>query len=1519
MQSPQQRLTVHEVAFREHLQERHCLWLPVTVPVESVPIPMDVALWLFELRHSSDCSDIPNGLTRAEYSQLSADVMLLADGETFANNEDFEESICEVKGNACSPCLDDYIETALIPSKEDNSQSNIKESPVNVCDNVSPISETRSKDDCSANVVCERVTCVCEPVRNQPQKSSNILWETNPLYCRVGDETVKSRGEFRKLCHTTIMELGNSASTGGIPQTHETIYANDIEEVHQSEVALPRLQTPHTCGLSEDKQPLRINSKFEDNQNVANTEIINRASSLPNIHKLDSGVLSQTSIGSLQCCHGVETEFQKNVHRLSDIDGIRHGYSSSLLLQDHQSQYLEEKVGLTDDFGSTVSFSKQCDEVLQNLETVIHSLESANNIVPAAYEMEPDSEFLKLCLEADSYANEALEQCPCSSSSPKKSRNFTESSDASDDVFVNSPSAEECVAPFPVQLQVHAHNSDINAIFDNGKNPPVPPARKKRSKDRYKTTCHIECVNMSESKASTSVESVKSDCIMDESVAVKSNEMTDAEYKNNPLEVEKMSSESESKDSAKQETETICNGSEKDSTKEQAEKRSSESELKKTEIIGDKSEPRDSIKQQTEKICSESKPNSNNQQTKNTGNESEPKDSAKPQTENTSSVSEPKDSAKPQTENTGSVSEPKDSAKPQTENTGSVSEPKDSAKPQTENTGSVSEPKDSAKPQTKNTGNESEPKDSAKPQTENTSSVSEPKDSAKPQTENTGSVSEPKDSAKPQTENTGSVSEPKDSAKPQTENTGSVSEPKDSAKPQAKNTGSVSEPKDSAKPQTENTGNESVPKDSAKPQTENTDNESELKDSAKPQAKNTDSVSEPKDKINQKTETVTLSRNSCFPDLCSESHKSITSVEHSDINAGDRVDDSVQKSSSEEFGDCVNVVLTPARPIFSTEFPPSENRVQDICESGQLGVSNNTLSEDESDSSFICESVVRRRKGSTSSDITAWKQELQQSGLGYLDDEWEADCMLQPDEWFSSNDSEGRVYFFEENSHESTWALPELTITVCDSPSTAKPPPIEPPTSKKKPEPNEKQLESVQLRAEHLAAELENKTQFRMAKAHSMVLVDSRGSQASSKSSSIPRNWPQLWDGDLCVLKEGTLNRTKITENGKKLRKNWAPAHVVLTELFLLFFKDAKTFASMKNSQGKSASSAAHPEFSVDLNGALLEHGEKASSRRNVFLVSTVLGLQVLLQCENAQQEEEWYQSIKKAIENLPSPYVSTPRSKAVKMTPQHLSCSSPEETKRSSRIGRSRSVKVKPSTSQEDLTASPDENQTKIRNRLKKFFHRRPPKEVLVKKGIYKDEPVFGCHLPDVCKGESPRVPAFVQRCVAAIESKEENMKTDGLYRASGNLSQVQKIRLQVDQNNLDTLEQEEDVHVLTGALKLFFRELQKPLIPFEHFHKALRASMNPNKKEKLQQFRDIVKALPLPNRDTLEFLLRHLLRVTEHKESNRMHIPNLAIVFGPTLMWSEGESLNMALDLMQQNLVIECFLQEFSNIFKC
>ncbi|XP_063219032.1 uncharacterized protein LOC134529162 isoform X2 [Bacillus rossius redtenbacheri] len=630
---------------------------------------------------------------------------------------------------------------------------------------------------------------------------------------------------------------------------------------------------------------------------------------------------------------------------------------------------------------------------------------------------------------------------------------------------------------------------------------------------------------------------------------------------------------------------------------------------------------------------------------------------------------------------------------------------------------------------------------------------------------------------------------------------------------------------------------------------------------------------------------------------------------------------SLPNDLNESFCELLNVYVPQVKSISSCQFPPEDIDEVPLSKESVIKIPGDSDECDApTDGLFSLDSLGRTRKGSGSSDIAAWKQELQKSVLSWFDDESE-------NEWFSSLDSEGRVYYFEENSNESSWALPSTDTVSFSKTQEALQMSVIPKNEnvKKKREQVLKSLENdedLPLRHKQVFTEdivEEMRSHGRVSKSRSMVLFDPKHKSGFLKSSTTSE-WPQLWKGDMGVLKEGPLNRTKITENGKRLRKNWSPAYVVLTELFLLIFKDNKAFAAMKNITNSSGSSPAHPELCVDLNGALIDHANKESSRKNVFIISTVLGLQVLLQSDNAQLAEKWYQEIDRAIKHLPSGYDSCTRPKLLKDRTEYFRPYSPDDGKKSSHmIERSRSVKVRNKDgSSEDLSTSADERQTKIRDRLKKFFHRRPTKELLMKKGIYKDEPVFGRHLADVCSSENPPVPRFVRLCIEAIESKEENMKADGLYRASGNLSQVQKIRLQVDQNNLTVLEQEEDVHVLTGALKLFFRELKSPVIPFEFFNTALQASTNSNKKEKIHQFQVIVKKLPTENRCTLEFLLQHLLKVTKFHKSNRMHISNLAIVFGPTLMWPEEESLNMAFDLMQQNLVIECFLQEFDNIFR-
>ncbi|RWS00088.1 rho GTPase-activating protein 12-like protein, partial [Dinothrombium tinctorium] len=58
----------------------------------------------------------------------------------------------------------------------------------------------------------------------------------------------------------------------------------------------------------------------------------------------------------------------------------------------------------------------------------------------------------------------------------------------------------------------------------------------------------------------------------------------------------------------------------------------------------------------------------------------------------------------------------------------------------------------------------------------------------------------------------------------------------------------------------------------------------------------------------------------------------------------------------------------------------------------------------------------------------------------------------------------------------------------------------------------------------------------------------------------------------------------------------------------------------------------------------------------------------------------------------------------------------------------------------------------------------------------------------------------------------------------------------------------------------------------------------------------------------------------VKDYSDENRMHIQNLAIVFGPTLMRPECDSNNFAYDMMlrmHSNQAIEFLLLEFHNIF--
>nr|XP_040058577.1 rho GTPase-activating protein 9 isoform X6 [Gasterosteus aculeatus aculeatus] len=415
-----------------------------------------------------------------------------------------------------------------------------------------------------------------------------------------------------------------------------------------------------------------------------------------------------------------------------------------------------------------------------------------------------------------------------------------------------------------------------------------------------------------------------------------------------------------------------------------------------------------------------------------------------------------------------------------------------------------------------------------------------------------------------------------------------------------------------------------------------------------------------------------------------------------------------------------------------------------------------------------------------------------------------------------------------------------------------------------------------------------------------------------------PASSPDSDGGTPELEKAGLLNKTKIAEGGRKLRKNWSPSWVVLVGNSLVFFKDPKSQTPSSWKPGNS-----RPESSVDLRGAKLHWADDLSSKKNVFKLRTVTGNEFLLQSETGALIKEWYSTIQNVIDRLDR--------------------ENPLDNVLLYSLRRAGSLEILEHSGDEDdrrtslpRSASNLENteRKRVKTRLKKLILKRPPLQALQEKGLIKDQ-VFGCRLEMLCEREKSTVPRFVRLCTDAVEKR--GLDADGIYRVSGNLAVIQKLRFLVDHEravttdgrymfpaefvqeeklNLDQSEWE-DIHVVTGALKLFFRELPEPLVPFGFFTDIVETVKMTDHMDRVDRLKCLVLNMPPPNHDTLQFMCCHLKRVLERSGTNRMTTQNIGIVFGPTLMRPERDNGNMAVNMVYQNQAVELILSEFDHIF--
>uniref|UniRef100_A0A5F8A2X0 Rho GTPase-activating protein 26 n=1 Tax=Macaca mulatta TaxID=9544 RepID=A0A5F8A2X0_MACMU len=148
----------------------------------------------------------------------------------------------------------------------------------------------------------------------------------------------------------------------------------------------------------------------------------------------------------------------------------------------------------------------------------------------------------------------------------------------------------------------------------------------------------------------------------------------------------------------------------------------------------------------------------------------------------------------------------------------------------------------------------------------------------------------------------------------------------------------------------------------------------------------------------------------------------------------------------------------------------------------------------------------------------------------------------------------------------------------------------------------------------------------------------------------------------------------------------------------------------------------------------------------------------------------------------------------------------------------------------------------------------------------------------------------SIIRKCIHAVETRGINEQ--GLYRIVGVNSRVQKL-LSVLMDPKTASETETDIcaeweiKTITKILRLLV-----PILCLVH-------------------------RLPEKNRQMLQLLMNHLANVANNHKQNLMTVANLGVVFGPTLLRPQEETVAAIMDIKFQNIVIEILIENHEKIF--
>uniref|UniRef100_A0A673JR66 Minor histocompatibility protein HA-1-like n=1 Tax=Sinocyclocheilus rhinocerous TaxID=307959 RepID=A0A673JR66_9TELE len=221
----------------------------------------------------------------------------------------------------------------------------------------------------------------------------------------------------------------------------------------------------------------------------------------------------------------------------------------------------------------------------------------------------------------------------------------------------------------------------------------------------------------------------------------------------------------------------------------------------------------------------------------------------------------------------------------------------------------------------------------------------------------------------------------------------------------------------------------------------------------------------------------------------------------------------------------------------------------------------------------------------------------------------------------------------------------------------------------------------------------------------------------------------------------------------------------------------------------------------------------------------------------------------------------------------------------------------------------------------------------------------LFGQDFLQVSGNSPDSIPFIIKKCIGEIERRALRMK--GIYRVNGVKTRVEKL-CQAFENGKELVElSQSSPHDISNVLKLYLRQLPEPIMPFRLYNslmglaKESLAVVGPEGAETgkgpdlvdlgpetdpellalVDRLKNLLKELPKPNTATLRYIARHLRRIAELEDDNKMSPSNLGIVFGPSLMRPRPSgatvSLSSLVDYPYQARIVETLIVFYPAVF--